>query len=623
MWSDNETAVDLVGFRVHADLVRELILDPKVLPVTIGIYGDWGGGKSSIMKMLAEDLKEKEKDGVAVLYFNGWLFEGYDDAKAALLTSILTSLRDHQRFGPSLRDRACSLLKRVDAMRVMRVLCVGAAAAGIGAVTGGVGAAGVLAAAGSGLWAAGKAEAEGAAARVAEGGDDPEAEKTLNDIRGFRDDFEKMIADSDIKTLVILIDDLDRCSPERIIDNLEAIKLFLNVPRTAFVIGADRRIIRQAVAWRYRDTLKAASIKDGGGDANDRLVEDYLEKLIQIPYRLPRLSPTEIETYLTLLFCQRHLDAKTHSAICAASDALRSEDRYSAFGHAHVLDHLKDKGCPPELAEALRIGTGIAAQITDVLQGNPRQVKRFLNAFFLRRKLADVAKLDEVQDDVLVKLMLLEYAEPRLYEKLFNGMDGETGFVTFLRELEPRAEGAKTESSTVPEAVKAEWAPAGRWLSMEPLLAEVDLRDYMWVTRDRLGSTMSGTTMIPPVVRSVFRQILGAIGKKQWRDAIKDLKRQERFLLAQQLITHAQRTPGEMNAFQALTEIAQLEPAVAEDFNNLVRRIPREELSPALATHVQLLAKQPGPLREVCRSIVRDCGDNKTRFGKALKQREV
>lgn len=86
MWSDNETTEDLFGFRVHADLIRELILDPTVLPATIGVYGDWGGGKSSIMQMLKADFeKEPEpgqaESGVAVLYFNGWLFEGYDEAK--------------------------------------------------------------------------------------------------------------------------------------------------------------------------------------------------------------------------------------------------------------------------------------------------------------------------------------------------------------------------------------------------------------------------------------------------------------------------------------------------------------------------------------------------------------
>lgn len=41
MWSDDETTDDLFGFRVHADLIRELIMDPTVLPAAIGVYGDW------------------------------------------------------------------------------------------------------------------------------------------------------------------------------------------------------------------------------------------------------------------------------------------------------------------------------------------------------------------------------------------------------------------------------------------------------------------------------------------------------------------------------------------------------------------------------------------------------
>ncbi len=52
VWQDNETEIDLLGFDVHADLIRSVITDPTVLPVTVGVFGDWGGGKSSIMKML-------------------------------------------------------------------------------------------------------------------------------------------------------------------------------------------------------------------------------------------------------------------------------------------------------------------------------------------------------------------------------------------------------------------------------------------------------------------------------------------------------------------------------------------------------------------------------------------
>ena len=130
MWSDNETADDLLGFQVHADLIRSVVTDSKMLPVTIGVFGDWGGGKTSIMKMLERDLdSERWVEGspercnyekAVVIYFNGWQFEGYDDAKAAILSSVLLSLGDHKRFGPKVRDKALDLLKSVDWMRVAR-----------------------------------------------------------------------------------------------------------------------------------------------------------------------------------------------------------------------------------------------------------------------------------------------------------------------------------------------------------------------------------------------------------------------------------------------------------------------------------------------------------------------
>jgi len=385
------------------------------------------------------------------------------------------------------------------------------------------------------------------------------------------------------------------------------------------VIGADRRIIRQAVAWRYRDSLKGSA--DGLADPSERLVDDYLEKLIQIPYRLPRLSPSEIETYLTLLFCKRHLEPVLFSRVCEESRNQRAQDRYCAFAQTNALETLKGEAYPPKLSEALRIGAGIASQVTDVLQGNPRQVKRFLNAFFLRRKLADVAKLDEVKDDILVKLMLLEYATPKLFEKLFKDMDGQTGIIGILAELEPSARSkAGTAASTQRDGL-AEWVPMARWLAMEPALVNVDLRDYMWVTRDRLGSTMSGMTMVSPIVRATLKNVLSEMGDAVGRKEIHKLQPAERAILAQLLVSHAQQKPGEIRPFRALTEIASIEDSVVEDFQALLARIPKGELSPALAVEIQTLAVKQNAMGEACRRIAREYADDKTRFGKALKQK--
>jgi len=105
MWSDNETTTNLIGFRVHADLAREVVTDPNLLPVVLGVFGDWGSGKSSIMKMLEQDLNSDQHKDIVCLYFNGWIFEGYEDAKTALLSSILIQLGEHTRFGPKIKGK--------------------------------------------------------------------------------------------------------------------------------------------------------------------------------------------------------------------------------------------------------------------------------------------------------------------------------------------------------------------------------------------------------------------------------------------------------------------------------------------------------------------------------------
>ena len=123
MWPDNETDEDLLGFEIHANLLQSIVTDPTMLPVTVGLFGDWGGGKSSILKILQRDLAPKDPDNPEnlVIYFDTWVFQGYEDAKTAILAVLLQELKEHRAFKSKISDEATELLRRVNWMKVAKV----------------------------------------------------------------------------------------------------------------------------------------------------------------------------------------------------------------------------------------------------------------------------------------------------------------------------------------------------------------------------------------------------------------------------------------------------------------------------------------------------------------------
>ena len=115
MWSDKETTEDLLGYTVHASLLKSVVTNDKNLPITVGLYGDWGSGKTSILKILEEELKN-DNDTV-VVYFDGWSFESFDDAKMALIQGIVDALEKDKRFFAKVGDKATETyeaLKKAD-----------------------------------------------------------------------------------------------------------------------------------------------------------------------------------------------------------------------------------------------------------------------------------------------------------------------------------------------------------------------------------------------------------------------------------------------------------------------------------------------------------------------------
>lgn len=653
MWTDNETDLDLLGFRVHAELVRAVVVDPKLLPVTIGVFADWGGGKTSLMKMLETSLDPESwpkdsperlrTDKIACLYFNGWLFEGYDDAKSAILSSVLLALGEHTRLGPKVRKRCVSLLKSVNWMRVASLGMKHVAIPAIAAyVSGGTSLVPAFAGALGSLVPSASPQQEGDkptdAAKPTSDAESVDWESLIKadktpagplDVRTFREQFGKMLKECDVDSLVVLIDDLDRCSPERIIENLEAIKLFLNVEHTAFVIGADPRIVRHAISLKYHKQEHFSE----DAEAPTTVVTDYLEKLIQYPYRLPRLSPAEIETYMALLFCQHHLSNQHFLKTVEACDLHRHQNRYAVFGYAPVIETLRANGNPKlddGFIQALTFCAEVSSLITEGLKGNPRQVKRFLNAFVLRKKLASVAKLTNIRDDVLVKLMILEYAHEKRFRELYDWQATEKGFPSQLAKME-EAIRAEQDAAETPKEIKGksaipdEWcSPQLRsWVAMKPPLAGVDLRDYFWVARDRLQSSMAGLSMVPPLVRRTFEGLLSG-NVPQRNAAVKgaaELHEAEREQLFELLEQNIRQKPAEKPGYDAFRQLVDNGIAnSAKRMANALLAVPESQVPAAAGTDLDTLTKAKSILKPIFDGVLRKWRDaDDTRVGKALR----
>src|SRR5688500_1474200 len=110
--TDNETKVDLLNNEAIAKTIVELLLGRPDRPVTVGVHGDWGAGKSSILEMIKAALEDK--GGVLCLKFNGWRFQGFEDAKIALIEGIVQALVEERSLWTKAGDQVKNIFERID-----------------------------------------------------------------------------------------------------------------------------------------------------------------------------------------------------------------------------------------------------------------------------------------------------------------------------------------------------------------------------------------------------------------------------------------------------------------------------------------------------------------------------
>jgi len=373
LWTDRPIQTrgeDRLNFADYADILADIILTADT-PITLGIFGPWGSGKTSLMRLIAERLVGQRTPGhrrARTVWFNAWQYERDEAALwRALLLHVLEGLRSDdlsEEDARQIEDWRMRLYADVERTE-LGSLQVDWPAAGRAALK-----LGLSFIPGPGTLAELVKLAQGNVSVVEDLVKAFRRERVeihrrrLSFLEEFQAGFAHLVHQyvwSRNGLLVLFIDDLDRCLPARAVEVLETVKLYLDVPGCVFVIAADREVIERVVQSQY-------------GAETDAPFQgrDYLDKLVQIPFHLPPLEEEQILAY--------------------------------------IADHA------PEVDSTCR--TIFAAG----LEPNPRVVKRALNIF---RLLSDLARrreqagvMEPVVPALLAKMVVVQTRYRDLYREL-------------------------------------------------------------------------------------------------------------------------------------------------------------------------------------------------------------
>lgn len=488
MWADKETEIDYLNFGYMVNLVANIATNRDLSPSTIGLYGDWGSGKSSLMKLVQKKIEEKypedekKKDTVKTLCieFNGWLFEGYEDTKTSLCGAILDALADKKRFSKEVTDYAKELIKKID---INKILGKGVKYGLDLFLSGGIGILTDLSL--SSLLSTIKSNAGEVQAKDIEGilSMLKKNDKTRTEIKNFRNEFKDLLNKSKVENVVVFIDELDRCLPDTVLEVFEAMRLFLFVEGMSFVIGADERLIQYSIKSKYKEVP---------GNNLD-IGKEYLEKVIQYPLYIPQLTRAEVNQYLACLLLKQTLSDEKFKEILGIVYTLTPDQDFS-------MDLISDKA--PDLTENCKQEMALARQISSVLapsiNGNPRQCKRFLNTLYMRLKLAEARNVI-LDKNILAKLMLAEYFNPEFFKAVTKPEN---------RELFKEFEKGEVLNDENPFAVWKEKDWVKKWMQNATRLEDENLDKYVYFSDVKNRYGQSNLDLLSPTARKCYELLV-------------------------------------------------------------------------------------------------------------------
>jgi KAP family P-loop domain len=326
---DSPSVKPSLGFDSTATALAQIIRDspPRF---AVGIFGNWGSGKTTLM----QEIQRKLGKTVVPVEFNAWRYE----REPQLLIPLLDTVRGALVEWAAGRDADTRERVRTAARKVGKI--IRGLAAGLSGEVGLPGAVKVSYNVGKSIDA------------LAMSGE-PEQPQSLY-VAAFRE-LTQAFADlgaQGVANIVVFVDDLDRCLPDNALDVIESMKLFFDLPGFVFVVGLDENVVQRAVRTRFPETSGvAAGTATGQADValtpEAQLARNYVEKIFQVPFRLPPVVAEQLSDLLEAIYDEADL-----------SPGQLGDFRQRVAAH---LQYVAVRG-----------------------QVNPREVKRFLNTYTLQ-----------------------------------------------------------------------------------------------------------------------------------------------------------------------------------------------------------------------------------------------
>lgn len=504
---DRPTAMPALGYgeigRAFATIIAES--EPRF---AIGIFGGWGSGKTTLMNAIKAALRE---DSLVIVDFNAWRFE----REPQLLVPLLDTIRGALVRWSEPRDARTREKIRAVAGRIGRV--VRALATGLSAEVGLPGAAKVSYDVGTAL--------DALSAQGEPGGPQSLYVAAFQELEKAFSEF----AAGGVTRVVVFVDDLDRCLPGNALDLLESIKLFFDLPGFIFVVGLDEDVVQRAIRAKFAEPDEYPASDEGRAAgtttlASHWLSQEYVKKIFQVPYSLPAMVPQQLDDLLAAMY------------------------REAALGAAQLSD-LRGRVRP--YLEYVAVERRV----------NPREVKRFINAYILQTLVRP-----ELDPDTVLALQTLVFRHEWkfLYSAIFSD---SVMFIGVLGQFRDGADDAFKNLSPDLAVLPPSLAAYLRSDLAEPLIRHDSLDTYL----SSLQSTRSAGAWVSEAYRlmiQLHREVQNAIsgGWTEARDSV---------------------------IGTALNVVASL--------NNLLRGTSTAEISTALFTLPRRLSESAGELAKVTR----------------------